>query len=329
MCALWRSPRALLHSAQPAPAAPGPSGRIATRPDPLDPRLPDRPRHRRDRRRRALGHHGLAPARRGPAPFDQPTGERFDRSATQRELARVIASLRNVQQSLRGVPLYARNDLLGRAMDGMFAERRLDAIVHAGRRPGRSRRVGLERPAPTRPAHALHPWRRIHGRQSEEPPNADGPLLRAHRRRRASVDYRLMPEHPRRAGNRRLPPRRLPLDASPTAWRPKFGADRLRCRRLGGRQPDASVTAWARDQGLRVPDAAVALSPLTDATLASPSLRAHRRSDRCSGPISASSLPAACAGAVDELAADAHQPARSRGVAGARRSRACRRCWCR
>jgi len=46
-----------------------------------------------------------------------------------------------------------------------------------------------------------------------------------------------------------------------------------------------SLLQWVRDQGLRAPDAAVALSPLTDATLSSPSLRRHVHSDPMLGPL--------------------------------------------
>ena len=45
-----------------------------------------------------------------------------------------------------------------------------------------------------------------------------------------------------------------------------------------------SLVAWVRDAGLRAPDGAVALSPLTDATLASPSLRTNVASDPMLGP---------------------------------------------
>ena len=40
-----------------------------------------------------------------------------------------------------------------------------------------------------------------------------------------------------------------------------------------------SLVAWVRDTGLRAPDAAVALSPLTDATLVSPSFKGHVKTD--------------------------------------------------
>jgi epsilon-lactone hydrolase len=46
-----------------------------------------------------------------------------------------------------------------------------------------------------------------------------------------------------------------------------------------------SLIAWLRDQRIRSPDAAVALCPLTDSTLASPSLRANVRSDAMLGPL--------------------------------------------
>ena len=46
-----------------------------------------------------------------------------------------------------------------------------------------------------------------------------------------------------------------------------------------------SLINWVRDQGLRAPDAAVALSPLTDATLSSPSMRANVHSDPMLGPL--------------------------------------------
>lgn len=46
-----------------------------------------------------------------------------------------------------------------------------------------------------------------------------------------------------------------------------------------------ALIAWARDAGLRAADAAVALSPVTDGTLSSPSLVANLRSDHMLGPV--------------------------------------------
>ena len=46
-----------------------------------------------------------------------------------------------------------------------------------------------------------------------------------------------------------------------------------------------SVIAWARDQGIRQVDAAVALAPLTDATLASPTWKTNAPTDPFLGPV--------------------------------------------
>jgi acetyl esterase/lipase len=46
-----------------------------------------------------------------------------------------------------------------------------------------------------------------------------------------------------------------------------------------------SLLAWVRDAGLRPPNGAVALSPLTDGTLASPSLRSNVASDPMIGRL--------------------------------------------
>ena len=46
-----------------------------------------------------------------------------------------------------------------------------------------------------------------------------------------------------------------------------------------------SIIAWARDQNLRPADAAVALSPATDATFGSPSLRRNIDTDLMLGPM--------------------------------------------
>ncbi len=46
-----------------------------------------------------------------------------------------------------------------------------------------------------------------------------------------------------------------------------------------------SLIAWVRDAGLRLPDAAVALSPATDSTMGSPSLHSNIPSDPMLGPM--------------------------------------------
>ena len=99
-----------------------------------------------------------------------------------------------------------------------------------------------------------------------------------------SIDYRLMPEHPRRAGieDCRSAYRWLlangPDGASPATAIFVAGDS-------AGGNLALSLISWVRDAGLRAPDAAVALSPSTDSTLGSPSLKANLATDPMLGPI--------------------------------------------
>jgi acetyl esterase/lipase len=98
------------------------------------------------------------------------------------------------------------------------------------------------------------------------------------------VDYRLLPEHPRLAGieDCRAAYRWL-LDNGPEGLLP---ATRIWVAGdSAGGNLTLSLIAWVRDAGLRAPDAALALSPMTDASHASPSLRANIPSDPMLGPL--------------------------------------------
>ena len=99
-----------------------------------------------------------------------------------------------------------------------------------------------------------------------------------------AIDYRLMPEHRRRAG----------IDDCRSAYRwllengPEGGTTATHVFVPGhsaGANLALSLVAWLLAAGLRPPDAAIALSPATDATLASPSLRANLETDPMLGPI--------------------------------------------
>jgi acetyl esterase/lipase len=105
-----------------------------------------------------------------------------------------------------------------------------------------------------------------------------------------AVDYRLMPEHPRRAGIEdcrqayRWMLEHGPADTDGVADRSPASTVVVAGESAGGNLT-LSLLAWLRDAGLRQPDAAVALSPLTDSCLASPSLRRNRHSDVMLGPM--------------------------------------------
>jgi monoterpene epsilon-lactone hydrolase len=98
-----------------------------------------------------------------------------------------------------------------------------------------------------------------------------------------SLDYRLMPENTRQDG----------IDDCRAAWRwilenGPDGASAPSCTFVSGDSAGGNLTlsliAWIRDQGLRAPNAAVALSPATDATFSSPSMRANVATDHMLGP---------------------------------------------
>jgi acetyl esterase/lipase len=99
-----------------------------------------------------------------------------------------------------------------------------------------------------------------------------------------SVDYRLMPEHRRRHG----------IDDCQAAYRwilenGPNGPGRPQRLYLGGDSAGGNLAlvlaAWARDTGLPKPDGVVGLSPLTDSSYSSPSIRANVRSDAMLGPL--------------------------------------------
>jgi len=99
-----------------------------------------------------------------------------------------------------------------------------------------------------------------------------------------SLDYRLMPEHSRQAG---IDDCRAAytwiLDNGPrgeSAPRELFVSGDS-----AGGNLSLSLSAWIRDEGLRPPNGVIALSPATDGTLASPSMKANVSTDHMLGPM--------------------------------------------
>jgi len=216
--------------------------------------------------------------------FDRAAGAQFGRAATPSDEHRaVVASLAGVQDVLRGVPPWRHVPVLRRYMDEMFPHDDLPAtftpVDSAGVRgewvlaPGanpRRRTLYIHGGAFTMGSPKSH--RRLTSRFSAI---TGGAVF--------AVDYRLLPEHRRidgiedcRAAYRWL------LDHGPQGPAP---ADRLWVAGdSAGGNLTLSLIAWVRDEGLRAPDAAVVFSPLTDATMASPSLATHRATDPMLGP---------------------------------------------
>jgi len=217
--------------------------------------------------------------------LDRPVGQRFGQGTQPgSEIRTVVASLGNIDKVLHGVPLRQRNVVLRKYMDGLFADRQLDASftsVDAGGVPAE----WVLAPGADGSRRTLY----IHGGAfvmgsprshrtltSQFSALTGGAVL--------AIDYRLMPENRRMAGIEDCRNAyRWMLDHGPDAAKPAsavfVGGD------SAGGNLTLSLIAWVRDQGLRAPDAAVALSPLTDATMASPSMRTNIASDAMLGPL--------------------------------------------
>jgi acetyl esterase/lipase len=217
--------------------------------------------------------------------FDRPVGERFSHGdAPGPEIQAVIASLGGIRNVLEGVPMRQRNAVLRKYMDGIFADRVLDVSITPVDCAGVPGEWVLAPGAdPARRTLYIHGGAFMMGSPrshrtltSQFSALSGGAVL--------AIDYRLMPEHPRQAG----------IDDCRSAYRwllehgPQGEAPASAVFVAGdsaGGNLTLSLINWVRDQGLRAPDAAVALSPLTDATLSSPSLRAHIRTDPMLGPL--------------------------------------------
>ena len=217
--------------------------------------------------------------------FDRPTGERFSRGETPGpEIGAVITSLGGLQAVLKGVPMRQHNAVLRKYMDEIFAERVLDVQitpVDCGGVPGEW--VLAPGADPRRRTLYIHGGAFIMGSPrshrtltSRFSQMTGGAVL--------AVDYRLMPEHPRRVGIEDCRNAYLWLLANGPDGAAPAQAVFVAGDSAGGNLT-LSLIHWLRDAGHRAPDAAVALSPLTDATLASPSMRKHIVSDPMLGPL--------------------------------------------
>ncbi len=215
--------------------------------------------------------------------FDQPTGQVFDQPPGE-EFNAVLASLANIARTLADTPRGQHLALLRNYMDSMFPVTNpaiqfipVNAAgvkaewVLAPNADSRRRLLYIHGGAYIMGSALSH--RRITSKLSEISNSA---VL--------AVDYRLMPEHSRMAG--------VEDCRNAYRWLLEHGPD-------GAAGPSAvfvagdsaggnlalALLAWIRDQHLRAPNAAVALSPQTDATLGSPSLKTNLATDPMLGPL--------------------------------------------
>lgn len=225
---------------------------------------------------------------RGPSlnQFDAPSGQRFTGGDTPSdEHDAVVASLQVGTGSIQRAPYRQRLALMREYMDGISDGLELAATITPVNVDGI--------PAEWVLAPGADPARRvlyIHGgaftmgspRSHRNITNCFSEVSGA---AVLAIDYRLMPEHPRMAGIedcRRA--YRWILDNGPDgltapAERVYVGGD------SAGGNLTLSLIAWVRDQGLRAPDAAVALSPATDTTFRSPTLKTNMETDAMLGPV--------------------------------------------
>jgi epsilon-lactone hydrolase len=224
---------------------------------------------------------------RGPdlSAFDQPAGQRFGQGqAPSAEHQAVVASLGGVRHVLQGVPRRQHIAVMRRYLDDAFPQHDPEATftpVDAGGVPAEW--VLLPGADPSRRLLYIHG-----GAFTMGSPRSHRRLTTALARRTGGVvlaiDYRLMPEHPRRAGiedSRRA--YRWLLDHGPAG--PAPAAKLWVAGDSAGGNLTLSLIAWVRDAGLRAPDAAAALSPATDGTLVNPSLRHNIATDPMLGPL--------------------------------------------
>ncbi len=223
-------------------------------------------------------------------PFDEPAGKLASASdmpgEDNREITRLLADL---QQKIDASPRKGRLGAIRELVDKGFADA-IDGPEDLGAERREVDAGGV--PAEWVLAPDADPDRRllyIHGGAFYVGSPASHRSLTAALSRQAGVavlaiDYRLMPENPRMASvlDTRTAYRWLLANGPAGAGAP---ADVYVAGDSAGGNLTLSLIAWIRDNGLRPPDAAIALSPATDTTFTSPSLRGNIATDEMLGPV--------------------------------------------
>ena len=218
--------------------------------------------------------------------FDEESNEKFAVTSTAKEQQAILSRLGNMQDaSLGGNPFGKKQiNALRNVMNTMFNDTEFNANFYstiANGVPGE----WVMAPGVDTTRRVLY----IHGgaytigsSKSHRPITTEWSRLA--NAAVLAIDYRLMPENSRLAGIEDCRSAyQWILDNGPS------GNESLTSLFVSGDSAGGNLTlsliAWVRDQGLRAPDGAVALSPQTDNTMSSPSMRANIKYDRMLGPI--------------------------------------------
>ncbi len=199
----------------------------------------------------------------------------------------VLNLLRPVRKAVRAVPRRQRLGVVRQQMDAMFANRTLDAWfrpVDAGGVPAQ----WVQAPGSDENRRLLY----IHGGafyagSADSHRTITSKLSAITGCAVLAINYRLMPEHSRMDGI--LDTRAAYHWMLQNGPGDNFANTPAQAVFVAGDSAGGNLTLslllWLRDEGLRTPDAAVALSPVTDLALNSPSLRSNQKSDWMLGPI--------------------------------------------
>lgn len=216
---------------------------------------------------------------------DLDSGETFSAGPSPNaETLKVVESLGAFSTVLRDTPRSGQRAALRQHMDQMSDGRTLDAqLVPVDEAGVRGEWVLAPGADPTRRTLYLHGGAFVLG----SPRSHRSLTVRFSELTRGAVlalDYRLMPEHSRLAG--------IEDCRNAYCWMLEQGPDGAAPASavfVAGDSAGGNLTlaliAWVRDQGLRAPDAAVALSPATDMTLGSASMKSNLHSDAMLGPM--------------------------------------------
>ncbi len=208
-------------------------------------------------------------------------------AATNPEMEAVLNLLRPVRKAVRAVPRRQRLGVVRQQMDAMFANRPLDAWfrpVDAAGVPAQ----WVQAPGSDENRRLLY----LHGGafyagSADSHRTITSKLSAITGCAVLAINYRLMPEHSRMDG--------IQDTRAAYHWMlhngpgDNFANTPAQTVFVAGDSAGGNLTLslllWLRDQGLRTPDAAVALSPVTDLSLNSPSLRSNQKSDWMLGPL--------------------------------------------